>query len=98
MGDIKKKRDAKEKTAIALEAIKGELTMAQISSKYGVNSSQISIWKKQLLDGAVDIFSGKQDKKDRSNTELIEELYQQIGQLSVERDWLKKKSARFSCK
>jgi transposase-like protein len=96
MGCIKKKRDAKEKALIALEALKGELTFAQISSKYGVNSSQISIWKKQLLDGAIDIFSGKSAKTAKYSSELVEELYKQIGQLSVERDWLKKKSDLFS--
>ena len=96
MGDIKKKRDAKEKAFIAIEAIKGELTAAQISSKYGVNSGQISTWKKQLLEGAVDIFSGKQAKRDKHKDELVDDLYKQIGQLSVERDWLKKKSDLFS--
>jgi len=95
MGNIKKRRDAKEKALIAIEAIKGDLTAAQISAKYGVNSGQISIWKKQLLDGAIDIFSGKYAKKAKSNSELVEELYKQIGQLSVERDWLKKKSDLF---
>jgi len=95
MGDIKKKRDAKEKAVIAIEAIKGELTAAQISSKYGVNSGQISAWKKQLLDGAIDIFSGKHVKRDKTNDTLVGELYKQIGQLSVERDWLKKKSDLF---
>lgn len=96
MGDIKKKRDAKEKAVIAIAAIKGELTAAQISSKYGVNSGQVSTWKKQLLDGAIDIFSGKHAKRDKSSDALIDELYKQIGQLSVERDWLKKKSDLFS--
>ena len=96
MGDVKKKRDAKEKAVIAIEAIKGELTAAQISSKYGVNSSQISTWKKQLLDGAIGIFSGKHVKRDKSHETLVDELYKQIGQLSVERDWLKKKSDLFS--
>jgi transposase len=95
MGNIKKKRDAKEKAMIAIEAIKGELTVSQISAKYGVNSGQVSIWKKQLLTGAIDIFSGKQVKKDKDKDELVEELYKQIGQLSVERDWLKKKSDLF---
>ena len=95
MGDIKKKREAKEKAVIAIEAIKGELTAAQISSKYGVNSGQISTWKKQLLDGAIDIFSGKHAKRNKANDTLIDELYKQIGQLSVERDWLKKKSDLF---
>lgn len=96
MGAIKKRRDAKEKALIAIEALKGELTAAQISAKYGVNSGQISTWKKQLLDGAIDIFSGKHAKKAKCNNELVEELYKQIGQLSVERDWLKKKSDLFS--
>ena len=95
MGDIRKRRNAKEKALIAIEAIKGELTFAQISAKYGVNSGQISTWKKQLLDGAIDIFSGKHAKKAKCNNELVEELYKQIGQLSVERDWLKKKSDLF---
>lgn len=95
MANVKKKRDAREKAKIAIEAIKGELTTAQISSKYGVNSSQISTWKKQLLEGAVDLFSGKQIRQDKDNQELVEELYKQIGQLSVERDWLKKKSDIF---
>jgi transposase-like protein len=95
MGDIKKKREAKEKALIAIEAIKGELTAAQISSKYGVNISQISTWKKQLLAGAIDIFSSKQVKRDKHNDALVDELYKQIGQLSVERDWLKKKSDLF---
>ena len=72
------------------------MTAAQISSKYGVNSGQISTWKKQLLDGAIDIFSGKHVKIDKSRDALVEELYKQIGQLSVERDWLKKKSDLFS--
>jgi transposase len=95
MGDIKKRRDAKEKALIAIEALKGELTAAQISAKYGVNSGQISTWKRQLLDGAIDIFSGKHAKKDKNKDELVDELYKQIGQLSVERDWLKKKSDLF---
>lgn len=95
MVGIKKKRDAKEKAKIAIEALKGELTAAQISSKYGVNSGQISTWKKQLLEGAVDIFSGKHAKPDKIHATLIDELYKQIGQLTVERDWLKKKSELF---
>ena len=92
MAGIKKKRDAKEKAKIAIEALKGELTAAQISSKYSVNSGQISTWKKQLLEGAADIFSGKHAQPDRNYAALVEELYKQIGQLMVERDWLKKKS------
>jgi transposase-like protein len=92
MGDVRKKRSAQEKAKIAIEAIKEELTTAQISSKYGVNNVQISNWKKQLLEGVVEIFSGRYAKPEKDQSALIEELYKQIGQLSVERDWLKKKS------
>ena len=90
MANLKKKRDAREKAKIALEAIKGDLTATQISSKYSVSSGQISTWKKQLLEGAVDIFSGKHVKLDKDSDELVQELYKLIGQLSAERDWLKK--------
>ena len=88
---MKKRRDAREKAKIALEAIRGELTSAQISAKYKVTSGQISLWKKQLLTGAANIFSCHPEKRDKSQELLIDELYKQIGQLTIERDWLKKK-------
>jgi transposase len=91
----KQRRTAKEKATIAIEAISGKLTSSEICSRYGVTSGQICVWKKQLLSGAVDIFSSSPDKRDKEGTQLIEELYKQIGQLSVERDWLKKKAEVF---
>jgi transposase-like protein len=81
-----KQYSATEKTKIVLEAIKAEMTIAQISSKYGVHSTQIQVWKKRGIKPAT---------KDPDNQDLIKQLYEQIGQLSVERDWLKKKSALF---
>ena len=56
-----------------------------------VHSSQIHKWKSQVLDGIPEIFSSKAAKKEKSEKELIDELYKQIGQLKVENDWLKKK-------
>ncbi len=84
-----------EKAKVAMEAIKGELTMAQISSQYGVHATQINRWRKEALEGMVAGFQSKPRATDTSQAELINQLYSQIGQLTVERDWLKKKSATF---
>jgi transposase len=90
-----KQYSAEEKARIAMEAIKGELTMAQISSKYGVHATQISNWKKQALENIVTGFKTKVKSDDPEPRDLIKNLYEQIGQLTVERDWLKKKSTLF---
>ena len=89
---MKKVHDAVLKAKVALEALKGERTMAQLSSQYGVHPNQIGRWKKELLERLPEIFSGKWRKKHKTEAEMIEELYKQIGQLKVENDWLKKKS------
>ena len=90
-----KQYSATEKTKIAIEAIKSELTIAQISSKYHVHATQINNWKKQAIEYLINGFQNKPKTKDPDNELLIKQLYEQIGQLSVERDWLKKKSALF---
>ena len=84
-----------EKAQIALEAIKGNLTMNELTKKYGVHATQISRWKEQLKRGVVDIFSQTQQKREEDNEKMMEELYKKIGQLEVERDWLKKKCDLF---
>jgi transposase len=86
---------AQEKAKVAMEAIKGELTMAQLSSQYGVHATQINRWKREAVEAMVSGFATKPKAVDTNQTELISQLYQQIGQLTVERDWLKKKSAVF---
>ena len=90
-----KQYSATEKTKIVIEAIKAEMTIAQISSKYGVHATQIQAWKKRGIENLVSGFQVKPATKDPDNQDLIKQLYEQIGQLSVERDWLKKKSALF---
>lgn len=87
---------AQEKAKVAMEAIKGELTMSQLSSRYGVHATQINRWKKEAVEAMVAGFTSKPKAIDTAQAELISQLYQQIGQLTVERDWLKKKSAVFS--
>jgi len=89
---------AEEKAKIVIEALKGELTLAQITSKYGVHATQVSSWKKQGLESVVQGFKTKLKSDDPGKLELIRNLYEQIGQLSVERDWLKKKSELFGFK
>lgn len=86
---------AEEKVKVAIEALKGELTIAQISSKYGVHANQIYRWKQEAIEGMISGFKSKAKPKDNSEEELIKSLYEQIGQLTVERDWLKKKSKLF---
>ena len=89
---MRKTHDAALKAKVALEALKGEKTIAQLSSQFGVHPNQIGKWKKDLLERLPEIFSAKWKKEHKTDEELVEELYKQIGQLKVELDWLKKKS------
>jgi len=75
---MKKKHDAAFKARVALEAIKGEKTMAQIASEYGVHPNQIGQWKKRLLKELPSIFSERRKKEAKEGTELAEELYRQM--------------------
>ena len=96
MGNIRKKYDAILKAKIALEAVKGEKTIAEISSEYGVHSTQIAHWKKQLLEELPSILAITCLKPKKKGRSLRLKLTQQIGQLKVELEWLKKKSTMFS--
>ena len=87
---IKRTYSASEKATIALEALKGNKTFNELTQKYGVHATQINRWKNKLKAGIVDIFSNNKEKVEHENDQLIEELYKTIGQLEVERDWLKK--------
>lgn len=80
---------------VALAAIKGDMTTAELSSKYEVHRSQINNWRKRALEELREIFRGKRDKSIKDSEKVIDELYRQIGQLKVENDWLKKKAAMF---
>ena len=76
---------------VALEAIKEANTIAELSSKYEVHRTQITNWRKRALVGIREVFKGKQEKTNKENEKLVDELYRQIGQLKVENEWLKKK-------
>jgi transposase-like protein len=75
---------------VALEAIKENKTIAEISSEYEVHSNMISKWKKHLQDNIADIFIRK-NEKDPNTQEQIDNLYKEIGRIQVENGWLKKK-------
>ena len=92
MGIMRKRYDATFRAKVALEAVKGEKTLAELSSQFGVHPNQIRNWRKQLLECLPDLFTDRRKKKERDHEELVSELYRQIGQLKVELDWLKKKS------
>ena len=88
----RRKYSASFKAKVALEAIKGELTLSELASKYEVHPNQISRWRKEAIEGLTDTFSAKKRKADKKEKELKADLYRHIGQLKVELDWLKKKS------
>ena len=92
MHNLRKRHDAAFKAKVALEAAKGEKTIAQLSSEFEVHANQIQQWRKQLLEELPRLFSDRRSKQEKNEEELRSELYQQIGQLKVELDWLKKKS------
>jgi putative transposase len=80
---------------VALEAIKGQKTANEIASEYGVHPTQIAQWKKQALDELPNVFERPSSERARTEEALIASLYQQIGQLKVEVDFLKKKAGQF---
>lgn len=90
----KKNYSAAYKLEVALAALKGDLTQAQLSSKYELHSTQITNWKKQAIEAIKMVFGGKlkPDKLAQENEKEQAKLYEEIGRLKIELDWLKKKS------
>ena len=88
----RKRFQAAFKAKVALAAIKGDRTSSELMSAFGVHATQISVWKKQLLDNVAEVFADgrKQETVDHESREA--ELYQQIGKLQMQLDWLKKES------
>jgi transposase-like protein len=88
----RKQYSAPFKAKVALEAVKGHKTTNEIASEHGIHPTQLAQWKKQLLDEMPSLFSDKRAKTNQEEQTLKDRLYQQIGQLQVELDWLKKKA------
>ena len=95
MGRKRRNISAAFKAKAALAAAKGDKTLAELASQYEVYPNQISAWKKQLLEGMSELFEdGRKRKQVECDVEAAQ-LYEQIGRLKVELDWIKKKSAEF---
>ena len=90
----RKRYSAEFKAKVALEALRGELTVSQLAAKHGVHQTVIGDCKRQAMDGLVMVFSGKADAKEGMREEDVEKLHAKIGQLVVERDFLVKVSGR----
>jgi len=89
MDKLRRKFSACFKAKVALEAIQERETIESLSKKHGVHPNQILRWKKELTENSSKVFSSE-TKPDKSS-QLIDELYKQIGQLKVDNDFLKKK-------
>jgi transposase-like protein len=88
MKQNRRKHSPSFKARLALEALKGEETTAELASRFEVHPSQIRTWKRALTEGATGIFGSDQGQGKKGDEALIAQLYQQIGQLKVERDFL----------
>jgi transposase-like protein len=94
MKQTRKKHSPDFKAKVALEALKGLKTVSELAAEYQVHPVQISQWKKALLEGAASVFASAKpghDKEQQQQTALIDDLYRQIGQLMVERDFLSRR-------
>ena len=83
------------KFKVALEATKGFKTLNEIASEYNLHPNQVSNWKKQLLQEGSAVFSSNAARQLRAQEARETELYEQIGRLKMELEWLKKKATRF---
>ena len=92
MGKQRRQFTAGFKAKVALEAIKGQRTVQEIASTFGVHPNQVTQWKRQALEQLPAVFAGERGRGDRAEEDLKDELYQQIGRLQMELEWLKKKS------
>jgi transposase len=86
---------SKFKAKVAIEALKGHQTVNQLAAEFDVHPSQVNAWKKQLLESSSDVFGTGRKKQAESHEEEKDKLYNQIGRLKVEVDWLKKKTGHF---
>ena len=95
MSKTKRKRYSAEfKAKVALEAIKGEQTLADLATRFGLHPNLITNWKRQAVNNMADAFSGKAKKNTSADEAQVKELHAKIGQLIIERDFLAKAFGR----
>jgi len=91
MGTMRRRHSSEFKAKVALEAVKGQKTLNELATEFGVHPVQIAQWKRQLVEASPAAFESGSGRHNRDQEQLVEQLYQQIGQLKVEVDWLRKK-------
>jgi transposase-like protein len=94
MKESRRKHNPAFKAKVAMEAVKGEETIAQLAIRFEVHPSQVRKWKKEIEEGAAGIFGSDHVRNKKDDEALVSKLYQEIGQLKVERDFLERKLGR----
>ena len=94
MKTTRKRYSSDFRAKVALEAIRGEMTVAQLAAKHGIHQTMINAWKKQAVEGMAGVFSGKSEALEAARDGEVEKLHAMIGQLVVERDFLKRAFGR----
>ena len=92
MVNMRRHHDAAFKARVALEAVKGEKTLAQLSGEFKVHPNQIRLWRNHLIEQLPELFSNRRPLEGRAREGREAELYEQIGRLKMELEWLRKKS------
>lgn len=88
---MRKKFEPAIKARVALEAVRGEKTVAQISAEYGVHATQVIQWKQDLVQRSAEIFAKRDNSLVHEHQELTDKLHKVIGEITMENNWLKKK-------
>jgi transposase len=96
MTSVRKRYSADFKAKVALEALRGELTTAQLPTKHGIHQTMVGKWKRQVMEGLTAVFAERSSAQEAANSSAaeIEKLHAKIGELLVERDFLAKASGR----